>query len=223
MKINSSTLQFLQGIAAHNDRDWFQQNKARFDAALANMQQFVKAVDAEMGKTDQLEGGGKLFRIYRDVRFSKDKSPYKNYFGASFKRATRLRRGGYYLHIEPGNAFAGGGFWEPNSQDLKRIRNEFAADDRPIRAIVSDPVFKKYFGKLEGGELKTAPGGFDRNHPAIDLLRKKQLVVKRPFSDQQVTGENFLTEVRLTFEAMRPYFDYMSVVLTTNLDGELLA
>lgn len=221
MKIKSETLQFLRDIAANNDRDWFQENKSAYEAAHDNMKQFVKAVEHELGKTDQLEGS-KLFRIYRDVRFSKDKSPYKNNFGASFKRATSLRRGGYYLHIEPGQSFAGGGFWGPNSQDLKRIRDEFAADDKPVRALVADPVFVKYFGALRGEELKTAPAGFDRDHPAIDLIRKKQFLTMREFSDAEVTGENFLREVRLTFEAMRPFFDYMSEVLTTNLDGERL-
>ena len=221
MKIQTDTLQFLRDVAANNERDWFQQNKARYEAAQSNMQDFVKAVEQELGKTDHLEGS-KLFRIYRDVRFSKDKAPYKNYFGASFKRATKLRRGGYYLQAEPGNSFVGGGFWGPSAQDLKRIREEFAADDKPIRAILADATFKKYFGPLQGEELKTAPSGFDRDHPAIGLIRKKQFVVMRKFSDREVAGDDFLHQVRLTFEAMRPYFNYMSAVLTTNLDGELV-
>ncbi len=219
MKIQTETLQFLRDLAANNDRDWFQENKPRYEAAQSNMKKFVKSVEKELSKTDQLEGS-KLFRIYRDVRFSKDKSPYKNNFGSGFSRATKLRRGGYYLHIQPGESFAGGGFWNPNSPDLKRIRDEFAMDDKPIRAIIADPVFVKYFGTLEGDELKTAPSGFDREHPAIDLIRKKQFVVRRMFSDAEVTSENFLEEVRKTFEAMRPFFDFMSEVLTTNLDGE---
>lgn len=221
MTIKPDTLQFLRDLAANNNREWFQQAKPRYEAALKNMQQFVKAVENELAKTDQLEGSS-LFRIYRDVRFSKDKSPYKNNFGAGFTRASKLRRGGYYLHIEPGASFAGGGFWAPNPPDLKRIRDELAADDKPIRAIIADPVFVKYFGSLEGEELKTAPAGFERDHPAIDLIRKKQFLLMHKFSDEEVTGEGFLSQVRLTYEAMRPFFDYMSEVLTTSLDGELL-
>jgi uncharacterized protein (TIGR02453 family) len=110
MKIKTSTGQFLRDVAANYNRDWFQENKAAYEAAQSNMETFVKAVKTELSKTDQLEGS-KLFRIYREVRFSKDKSPYKNYFGMSFKRATALRRGGYYLHVEPGASFVGGGFW----------------------------------------------------------------------------------------------------------------
>ncbi|MCB9337282.1 MAG: DUF2461 domain-containing protein [Lewinellaceae bacterium] len=218
MKIQPSTLQFLKDLANNNDRDWFQANKERYEAAYDNMKQFVAAVEKALGETDHLEGS-KMFRIYKDVRFSKDKTPYKTSIGTGFTRATNRLRGGYYLHIEPGASFVGGGFWQPEAADLKRIREEFALDDQPIRNIMADPVFKKYFGTLQGDEVKTAPKGFDKDHPAIDLIRKKSFTVHRNFTDKEVTGEGFLQEVKQTFEAMRPYFDYMSVVLTTDLNG----
>ncbi len=219
MKIQNATLLFLRDLSENNHREWFQANKGRYEAALENMRQFVKAVESALGETDHLEGSN-LFRIYRDVRFSKDKSPYKNHFGTGFTRATKQRRGGYYLHIEPGASFVGGGFWQPNAEDLKRIRDEFAMDDRPIRRITADPTFQKYFGSIEGDELKTAPRGYEKDSPALDLIRKKSFVVQRSFTDQEVTGEGFLLEVKRTFEAMRPYFDYMSEVLTTDMNGE---
>jgi uncharacterized protein (TIGR02453 family) len=219
MKIEPATLQFLSDLGASNDRDWFQENKSRYDAAWQNMQDFVKAVETELNKTDVIESA-KPFRIYRDVRFSKDKSPYKTNLGAGFKRASAIRRGGYYLHIEPGGSFTGGGFWGPNTQDLKRIRDEFAMDDQPIRKIMAEPAFKKYFDNLKGDEVKTAPKGFSHDLPAIDLIRKKQFVVMRPFSDGEVLKPGFLAEVVKTFLAMRPWFDYMSEVLTTDLNGE---
>ena len=219
MKIQTSTLQFLKDLSANNNREWFQANKDRYESALDNMKQFARAVENGLGETDLLESAT-LFRIYRDVRFSKDKSPYKNNFGLGLSRATKRLRGGYYLQIEPGGSFVGGGFWQPNTEDLKRIRAEFAIDDRPIREIMADPDFRKYFDILQGEELKTAPQGFDRDHPAIDLLRKKSFVVNRNFTDAAVTDDSFLQEVTHTFRAMRPYFDYMSMVLTTNLNGE---
>jgi len=219
MKIQPSTLQFLKDLSANNNREWFQANKALYEAALANMKEFAQAVENALGETDLLETAA-LFRIYRDVRFSKDKSPYKNNFGLGLSRATKRLRGGYYLQVEPGASFVGGGFWQPNAEDLKRIRAEFAMDDEPIREIMADARFRQYFGTLQGEELKTAPIGFDKNHPAIDLLRKKGFVVRRNFTDEQVTSDQFLQEVRQTFQAMRPYFDYMSMVLTTNLNGE---
>jgi uncharacterized protein (TIGR02453 family) len=219
MKIQKDTLRFLAALEAHNDRDWFKANKPLFEAAQANMKAFMQAVEAELGKTDHIEGS-KLFRIYRDVRFAKNKAPYKTSFGTSFRRATNLLRGGYYLHVQPGQSFAGGGFWAPNPADLKRIRDEFTGDDKSIRTITGGADFVKFFGSLRGDEVKTAPKGFDRNHPAIGLIRKKQFIVQRAFSDSAVTSPGFLSEVRQTFEAMRPYFDYMSEVLTTDLNGE---
>lgn len=219
VKILPSTLQFLKDLSVNNDRVWFLANKDRYEAALENIKQFMKAVELALGETDHLEEAN-LFRIYRDVRFSKDKAPYKNHFGMGFSRSTKLLRGGYYLHIEPGASFAGGGFWQPNPQDLKRIRDEFAADDKPIREIIADARFQEYFGKLQGDELKTAPQGYDKDHPAIDLLRKKSFTVHRSFTDEEITSDRFLQEVKLSFEAMRPYFDYMSQVLTTDLNGE---
>ena len=131
-----------------------------------------------------------------------------------------MLRGGYYLHIEPGGSFVGGGFWEPNASDLNRIRKEFEMDDEEIRTIVADETFKKVFGGLKGEELKTAPKGFDKTHPAIDLIRKKQYLLTRNFSDIEVLAPNFQEEVLATFKAMRPFFDYMSEVLSTDLNGE---
>jgi len=219
IKIQPASLQFLKDLASNNNREWFQANKDRYEAVLENLKQFVKAVETALEESDHIEGAH-LFRIYRDVRFSKDKSPYKNNFGMGFTRATNRLRGGYYLQIEPGGSFVGGGFWQPNAPDLKRIRDEFAADDKPIRQIMADPTFQKYFGVLHGEELKSAPRGYDKDSPALDLIRKKNFTVHRSFTDAEVVSDNFLLEVKKTFEAMRPYFDYMSLVLTTDLNGE---
>jgi uncharacterized protein (TIGR02453 family) len=162
-----------------------------------------------------------IFRIYKDVRFSKDKSPYKSNFGAGYSRTKPLLRGGYYLQIEPNNSFVGGGFWSPNSEDLFRIRKEFEADTSEFEKITSNNTFVKYFGELKGeAGVKTAPKGFDKNHPAIDLIKKKQFVVKRQFSNEEVISVDFQQDVIATFLAMRPFFDYMSEVLTTDLNGE---
>lgn len=218
MTILPDTIDFLKSISVNNNKDWFQKNKPKYDAALDNIKAFVSAIEKDLNVNDVIEKS-KTFRIYRDVRFSKDKAPYKEYFGSSFMRASAARRGGYYLHIEPGNSFVGGGFWAPNPADLKRIRDEFAMDDRPIRKIIADKTFKKYFGSLHGEAVKTAPKGFDKNHPAIDLIRMKQFTVTRQFSDEEVLAKNFQKEVVKTYEAMRPYFDYMSEVLTTDLNG----
>ncbi len=222
--IKPETVQFLLDLQANNNRDWFQAQKARYDASHQNMITFAEALFDRLSQSDQLvpmSGKKILFRIYRDVRFSKDKAPYKNHWSGSFKRATQWLRGGYYFHVEPGGgSFVGGGFWGPDKDDLKRIRDEFAVDADPIREIIASPTFQQYFGELRGDKLKTAPKGYDKEHPNIDLIRHKSFVVSRAFTDEQVLRPDFLEEIALTFEAMRPYFDYMSDVLTTNADGE---
>lgn len=221
MAVSSATLTFLKDLGKHNNREWFQSQKPRFDAAHEDIKQLASLLEQYLNKKDVIESA-KVFRIYRDVRFSKDKAPYKNHFGIHFTRATAARRGGYYLHIEPGGSFAGGGFWAPEPQDLKRIRDEFAFDASRIRKITSTASFKKQFGQLQGEELKTAPSGYERDHPAVDLIRKKQLIVSHSFSDQELLAGDFTTQVVKTFEAMRPFFDYMSEVLTTDLNGQSL-
>jgi len=162
-----------------------------------------------------------LFRIYRDVRFSKNKLPYKTHFGGSFSRKKPELRGGYYLHIQPNNeSFIATGFWEPNKEDLLRIRREFEQDDDEIRAIITDKSFKSVWGEFVGDELKTAPRDFDKTHPAIDLIRKKQFIFTKKYTDKDVLSDDFLEDVNTSFKAIRPFFDYMSDVLTTNLNGE---
>ncbi len=220
--ISKSTLQFLKDLANNNNRPWFNDNKDRYVEAHDNMIEFAEAVIDEMSHHDNLvpmTGKKSLFRIYRDVRFSKDKSPYKTNFAGGLKRATKWLRGGYYYHIQPSASFVGGGFWGPNSADLKRIRDEIAADDEPLRKIIADPVFVKTFETLKGETVKTAPKGFSRDHPAIDLLRYKQFLISRSFTDKEVTSPKFVNELCQAFRNMRPFFDYMSEVLTTDANG----
>ena len=218
-RIEKATLEFLNDIKENNNRDWFTKNKPRYELAKANVKEFTDALKDLMNTHDHIESS-KVFRIYRDVRFSKDKTPYKTNIGCGFTRATEKLRGGCYLNIEPGNTFVGGGFWGPNAKDLKRIRNEFLYNAEPFRKIINDKKFKTYFGSLAGDELKTAPKGFDKNHPDIDLIRKKQFLIGRNFTDKELTSKDFLHECNETFKAMRPFFDFMSETLTTNENGE---
>lgn len=217
--ITKSVLDFLTRLAKNNNREWFTENKAAFQVEEQKAKTFFQEINSELQKQDFIESI-QIYRIYRDVRFSKDKSPYKKYLSAWYSRTKPFYRGSYYLHLEPGNSFVEGGFWAPNPEDLKRIRKDFELDDTEIRQIMSAPDFKKHFGSIEGEELKTAPKDFDKTHSAIDLIRKKQFLVVRRFTDEQVLNKDFKNEVLATFTAMRPFFDYMSDVLTTNLNGE---
>ena len=217
--ISKSTLEFLTQLKENNNREWFTENKKRFDSEQKTTKTFFTQILTNLEKIDSIEKM-QMHRIYRDIRFSKDKTPYKNHFSVSFDRTKPLLRGGMYLHIENDASFVGGGFWEPNNEDLFRIRKEIELDASDLKEIITDKTFVSYFGTLEGEELKTAPKGFDKTHPDIELIRKKQFVIRRKFSNKEVLSPNFQEEVLATFKAMRPFFDYMSDVLSTDLNGE---
>ncbi|CAL2075522.1 DUF2461 domain-containing protein [Tenacibaculum sp. 190524A02b] len=220
MQFQKSSLKFLKDLKENNNREWFGENKATFTEAQTNAKGLYAAIRQKLEEHDEIDKF-KLFRIYRDVRFSKDKTPYQPHFAGSFSRLGAELRGGYYLRIRPGESFLAGGFWEPNKEDLYRIRKEFEIDDSEIREILSEEKFVKYFGgKFDGAELKTAPKGFDKEHKAIDLIRKKGFIAVRNFSDNEVLSKNFMEEINNSYLALRPFFNYMSDVLTTNLNGE---
>lgn len=219
--ISKDTFQFLKDIRRNNNREWFTENKPKYVLAQDNTKAFASELTELMAGHDNVEGA-KVFRIYRDVRFSKNKTPYKTNMGVGMTRATDALRGGMYLNIEPGNTFVGGGFWNPNGPDLKRIRNEFTVNAEEFRDILATDEFIKYFTILTGESLKTAPRGFAKDHPDVDLLRMKQFLIGRGFTDKEALAKDFITQVNDTFRAMRPFFNFMSDVLTTNENGESL-
>jgi len=223
--LQTSTLHFLTDLKNNNDREWFAANKSVYDSALKNMVAFADGLLLEMGKHDHLStatGKSSLYRIYADTRFSKDKAPYKTHWGIRLGRATDYLRGGYYLHLEPGNSFAAGGFFSPNPDDLKRIRQDIELNHEDWEKLFKTDSLTETFGRLRGEQIKTTPKGFDKDHPGIDWLRYKQFILRHNFSDEQVLSSNFVSEVSSTFQQLRPFFDYMSEVLTTNSNGEPL-
>ena len=226
MQISKSNIDFLKQLSKNNNRDWFQANKATaYQSALDNTIAFADCLLSEMKKHDNIEtvtGKKSLYRIYKDIRFSKDKTPYKTHWGGYFKRATNQLRGGYYFHLQPGNCFVGGGFWNPNPEDLKRIRVELAADGSELRKIIGSKNFIDTFGQLDGNQVKTAPKGFSKEHENIDLLRYKQFLVSKKFTEKEMLAKDFYKEANKVFKNMRPLFDYMSEVLTTDENGESL-
>lgn len=219
--ITKEVMNFLSQLKKNNNREWFAEHKKEFKAVETEAKEFYKALMEALKAHDEIDKH-KMFRIYRDVRFSADKTPYKPHFAGSYSRAGAARRGGYYLRIRPGESFIAGGLWEPNKDDLLRIRKELEEDAAEFRKVTGNASFKKIWGELEGDEVKTAPKGFDKTHPNIDLIRKKAFIFVRNFSDKEVTSPDFLEVVDNSFKAIRPYFDLMSDILTTNLNGESL-
>ncbi len=217
-KINPDVLTFYKALEANNTREWFEPQKARFKALEAEIKHYSEELKNTLNETDEIERV-KIFRIYRDVRFSKNKTPFKTHFGISFHRKKPQLRGGYYLHIAPGDSFIASGFWNPEKDDLFRIRKEMEVDADEFRALMSDPELKSHWGGLQGDEVKTAPKGFSKEHADIDLIRKKQYLFIKKFTDKEVLAPDFQTQIITHFKAIRPFNDYMSNVLTTDLNG----
>lgn len=219
VSIPKEVLTFFNKLDNNNNREWFTEHKPEFKNLEVEVKSFYAALLEKLQKHDAIDKM-KIFRVYRDVRFSKDKTPYKTHFGGSFGRTKPRLRGGYYVHIAPNNeSFIATGFWEPHKDDLLRIRKELELDANELRKIISAKKFKDVWGNLVGDEVKTSPKGFSKEHADIDLIRKKQFIFTKKFTDKEIISPDFLTEVDKAFKAIRPYFDYMSEVLTTDLNG----
>jgi uncharacterized protein (TIGR02453 family) len=218
--MTKDTLLFLKDLAKNNNKAWFDENRAHYEKVKKALRVKFDDVFTKLKAHDDVDHM-QVFRINRDIRFSSDKTPYKNHMSVHFRRKKPELRGGYYLHIEPGNkSFIAGGFWAPSKEDMLRIRQEFEMDATPMRKILGNPELQKVFGTVQGDSLATAPKGFDKTHPDIDLIRMKNWYFETYFTDEQVLQEDFAKHVDETFKLFRPYFDYMSDVLTTDLNGE---
>ncbi len=220
--IKKETFDFLKTLAKHNDREWFAKHKDQYTAAHENIMAFASDLLAEMNRHDIIEtpsGKASLFRIYRDVRFSKEKTPYNTHWNGGFKRATKKLRGGYYFHIEPGKSCVACGFWAPNPADLARIRQDIDINYKDWNKLLAGKTFVSTFGTIIGDKVSSAPRGYAKDHPAIDLLRHKQFLLKHNFTDAEVLSPGFVKTASATFKKMRPFLDFMSEVLTTDANG----
>ena len=218
-----TTLNFLNKLDENNNREWFQDNKTSYDESHQEMLQLADQLIDEMNGKDHIETSSakqSLYRIYRDVRFGKDKTPYKTNWAGRLKRATEELRGGYYYQVGIKGSFVMGGFFGPNSKDLMHIRKHISQNAEGLREIINSRQFIEAFGELRGRQLTTAPRGFDRSHPEIDLLRYKQFLVRHDFTNKEIMSKDFHIKVANAFQQMRPFFDHMSDILTTDLNGQ---
>ncbi len=220
--INKESFDFLKQLSKNNNRDWFNEHKENYLEAHENIIHFADALLVEMSNHDKMEtssGKESLFRIYKDVRFSKDKTPYSCRWSGAFKRATKKLRGGYYFHLEPGKSFLAGGFWNPEPADLQRIRQDIALNYKEWKKLLANKSLTKIFGEMQGEQISSAPRGYAKDHPAIELLRYKQFIFRHPLADKEVCSPGFLMDVNDVFKNLRPFFNYMSEVLTTDANG----
>ncbi|MFM7856048.1 MAG: DUF2461 domain-containing protein [Flammeovirgaceae bacterium] len=210
-------LKFLKAIAKNNNREWFEKNKNSYLQAKEIFEDFLEILHKEMLRFD--EGLASInprklgFRIYRDVRFSKDKRPYKVNMGAGLSPGGKMiQEPGYYIHLEPGKSFVAGGFYMPDAERLAKIRQEIDYNADAFGKILKDKKFKKYFpkGLDDFDKLKTAPKGYAKDHPHISWLQHKSFIVSHPFTDKQVVDKKFIKNVAACCKALKPLNDFIN-------------
>jgi uncharacterized protein (TIGR02453 family) len=211
-----ATLSFLEDLRFNNNRAWFEANRKRYEAARAAAEDLVTDILARFKPVEDVTGTSAkdcFFRINRDVRFSKDKSPYKTNFGIVLGKGGRKAEGrSYYLNLEPGGVFIAAGMYDPSPEQLKHIRAAIAADPAKLRKIINGKDFQHYFGGLKGDTLKTAPKGYEADHPAIDLLKHKQFLAVHDVTDAEALAADFAGEVVAVCKALKPLEAYFEAL-----------
>lgn len=214
--IRSSTLQFLEDLSANNNREWFQQNKSRYQHAREDVIVFAQSAIKSLSAIDRsvpadLNPEDCVMRIYRDIRFSKDKTPYKTNFAIAIsERGKNFDGPGYYIHIAPGNSFIGGGAWYPEKEKLKAIRQEIDYNGDEFLEIIKSSDFTTHFGDLDmEGKLRTAPKGYPSDHPMIEFLKLKSFVAARAISDEELQDKNLERNVTDTFAKLYPLIVFL--------------
>ncbi|WP_293790202.1 DUF2461 domain-containing protein [uncultured Pedobacter sp.] len=215
MMLKKETLQFIKNVAENNNREWFAANKQLYEAAKADVLALVTILIPELAKVDPLlsaEGDPKksLLRIYRDVRFSKNKDPYKNNFGIWFSAKSRGgNEPGYYLHIQPGKSFLAGGYWMPEAPHLKLIRQEIDYNIDDFKEIVNGKDFKKNFKLGFDNALKNAPKGYDPADPNIEFLKLKSFEATQKIDDEEFLTPNLVNKLISSFKTVQPLVAFL--------------
>lgn len=214
--LEKGTLEFLKKLKRNNNKEWFHAHRTEYEAALANFTELVGDLIGGITRFDSglrnLKPKDTLFRIFRDVRFARDKSPYKHNLGANMAPGGRKSKlAGYYIHVEPGGkSMIAGGMYMPATPELTAVRQKIAARPEEFRKIISAAGFKKRFGELQGETLKTVPRGFDRDHPDGDLLRYKGYVVWHQISDTEILAKDLVKKALDSYRALYPLNVYLN-------------
>jgi uncharacterized protein (TIGR02453 family) len=213
--IKPETLAFITDVAQNNTREWFAENKARYETAKDDVLAFVDQLIPQLAATDpefSIDTPAKkcLLRIYRDVRFSKNKDPYKNNYGISFNvKGKGIPDPGYYLHIQPGQCFFGAGFWMPEAPVLKKIREEIDYNTSEFLDIINAKSFKNTFTLSQDDKLKNAPKGYEVDHPQIELLKLKSFIAVYPLKDEDFLKPGIVDQLKIAFESIYPFILFL--------------
>lgn len=214
-------LEFLKGLQRNNNKAWFEQHRAAYEDARSRFEAFVSEIIDGLTKVEDMSGVTAkdcVMRIYRDVRFSRDKSPYKIAMGASIGPGGRHSQFlKYFLHIQPHDeSMIAGGLHMPEPAQINAFRAAVAHDARPFRTVINEAAFKRVFGSVEGERLKTFPQGYDRDHPEIELLRLKEVVAIHHYPDEDVATPKFRQQIVQACKAMKPFLDYLNSLPQVN-------
>ena len=224
--IHADTLSFLSELADNNTRDWFNENRKRYDAAKKNVTETLDQLLEGLSQMDEgllgLTAKDCMFRIFRDTRFSKNKAPYKTNLGGWMARDGRKSPfAGYYLHVEPGGkSFLAGGVYHPQGEVLRSIREAIDYDGELMREIIGSKDFKEQFGEMGGSKVKTSPKGYSKDHPDIDLLRHKGFLMSVNVSDEYLTSEDFVSKALEVYHDMTPLNNYLNRAITEVVEPE---
>ena len=214
--LQSSTIQFLKALKNNNNKEWFDKNRKIYEQAKADYLNFVTIMLNEIQGFDtslmELQPKQCIFRLNRDVRFSKNKDPYKTNFGASFsKGAKKVQSAGYYFHLEPGENFVGGGLWMPMAPDLNKVRQEIDYCYKEFSSILKKPAFKSTYGDMDNSmKLVRPPKGFDVDNPALEYLKLKSFVVTRSIKDTELTDKQLVKNVVKDFKTIAPLVHFLN-------------
>lgn len=213
--VSPKVFDFLKQLTENNNREWFTENKNLYTESQENLVLFLEDLIKEMSEFDpelgKIDAKKSLFRIYRDTRFSKDKTPYKTNFGASLGMGKGSQKGGYYLHLEPGKSFIAGGIYMPESSVLKTLRKEISLYGKEFLNILNEKEFKKYFPELDQDDkLKKVPQGFEKEDPMAEYLKLKSFIVVYNLSDKEIQDKNASKNLAKIFNAMKPLNDFLN-------------
>ncbi len=214
--ISPSTLQFLKDLEKNNNREWFNENKNHYLEAKEDVELFIENLIQEIAQFDEeilkIDPKKAVFRIYRDIRFSKDKTPYKIHFGASLGMRKGSKISGYYIHIEPGKSFLAGGVYNPESAVLKQIRNEIRANGDDLLKIIEQKDFRNNFRGLSvEHKLQRVPAGFEKNHPMAEYLKLKSFTVSHPISNEALFDPNAAKNFAEILKTIKPLNDFLEL------------
>lgn len=215
-KIDTTTLNFLKQLKNNNNKVWFEKNRKLYEVAKTNFLEFTAEFINGLEKTDPavkgLDPRKTIFRINRDIRFSKDKSPYKTNMGCAVSKGGKLvSSAGYYFHVEPGASFSAGGSYMPMPPQLQAIRQEIDYNFQSFKKIISHKSFQKYFPELDEIEkLKTVPKGYNAGNPAIEYLKHKSFIVSKQYTDKEITAPGFLKDLLASCKAMYPFILFLN-------------